>query len=60
MGVVVGNRGYYSKVSGRKWVRPPKINNHHYIIKITNLKPTKENGTGGWITSNESLMTSVG
>jgi hypothetical protein len=24
MGVVVGNCGYYSKASGKKWVAPPK------------------------------------
>jgi hypothetical protein len=27
MGVVVGNCGYYSKASGKKWVTPPKQTN---------------------------------
>jgi hypothetical protein len=29
LGVVVGKCGYYSKVSGRKWVEPPQ-HKHHY------------------------------
>ena len=44
-GLVVGNGGYYSKASGKKWVTPHKTNKQPLPLK-NNPKRKKPNGQG--------------
>lgn len=61
IGLVVGRSGYYSKVSGNKWVTT-KTNNTTSIKKLNLQTNLVAKGTDylPWTTLNASLMTSVG
>jgi hypothetical protein len=62
IGLVVGNGGYYSKASGKKWVTPHKTNNQPLPLKNNPKRKAKRarDTLSQWIISNESLMTSTG
>ena len=62
-GLVVGNGGYYSKASGKKWVTPQKQTSLPLPLKNNpKRKSLTRQGTAlrQWIISKESLMTSIG
>lgn len=59
IGLVVGKSGYYSKVSGKKWVTTktnrPLIKNQSTLSQVA-----RRTGYQPWTTLNVSSMTNVG